>query len=302
MRLSRRTACRVAPAVLIRGAHAQTRTITLISGAPAGTVAALWVQAFAPFLERHWPLSSVRVVALPGDRGMLAAQAIAAAESGTFGVIGTPMLLARLAETGTAALLDRFTLVAAVVEESVVLVTHPDAADTAPFRALPGRTATLGTPPSGSAAALAARALARFGVPIDPIAFASAAAARKAVETRSTDLAMLAMPDAIGALRDGRLTALGVAAARRHRLLPEAPTLAELGQPVRLTGRLGLAMPRATGVEDGPRLLAALTAIVADPEFAAQTDEQGYSAKLLRRDLWVSECRELLRDIADPMR
>lgn len=301
MRITRRSAGLALPALFGRSASAGNDTINLVSGAPPGSAAARWVQGFAPFLERHFPLSSVRVVTMPGGSGLVAARTVAAGGPGTCGVVATPQLLANLLEVGASDLLDALTFVAAVVEESLVLLGHrPDAAD--PALRQPGAAVTLGTPPKGSAAALAATALVDRGAGFDTIAFANPAAARKAVETGSVPLALLALPDAIASIRDGRLFAIGVAGTRRATLLAETPTLAELGQPVALVGRRGLVLPRDASAGDHRRLAAALAAVVADPEFIAQANEQGYAAQLIRDPEWGAECRRLLRRIASATR
>lgn len=298
MRLTRRAACLAAPGLAVRPARGATEVITLISGAPPGSQAALWVQAFAPLLERHWPHSSVRAVTMPGGRGLVAARHVASAPPGTCGAIATPQLLNQMVENGASHLLDELTLVGAVVEETLVLLgQRGDAADPV-FRRPAGAPTTLGTPPPGSAAALAARVLMERGAAIDPIGFANPAAARKAVETGSVPLALLALPDAIGSLRDGRLAAIGVAGTQRAALLPETPTLAELGRPVSLLGRRGIVLPREAPADARARLESALSAIVTDPEFIAQSHEQGYLPQFVRGPEWGAECRRLLRQIA----
>jgi len=302
MRLTRRTACLAAPALGVRPLAAATEAITLLSGSPPGSLGFLWVQSFAPFLERHWPFSSVRVVTVTGDGGLAAVRRVVSAPSGVCAATSTPQLLSQMFETGASDLLDSLSLVGAVVEEAVVLVgQRGDAADAA-LRRPAGAVFTLGIPPAGSAGALVARALVELGAGIEPINFANAAAARKAVETGSMPLALLALPEAIDSIREGRLTAIGVAGTSRAVLLPETPTLGELGQPVTLVARRGIVLPRAASPKERQRLEAALAAIVADPEFAAQAHENGYLPKFVRSLDWDAESRRLLRRMAGARR
>jgi len=302
MPLTRRAACLAAPALGVllgeRCAQAASEAITLLSGAPSGSLSARWVQGFAPLLERHWLFSTVRVVTAAGGQGLLAAELLAAAPSGTLGVVSMPQLLSEVAETGASDLFRQLVLVAAVVEETVVLLGQGGDASEPVFRGPTGVTTLLGTPQQGSAAALVARALVERGAAVDPIGFINPAAARKAVESGSVPLALLALPDAIGSVRDGRLVAIAVAATQRTALLAETPTLAELGQPVSLVGRRGIVLPRTATPDYTTRLGTVLSAIVMDPEFVAQSLEQGYQPRLVRGAEWEAECRRLLKRIA----
>src|SRR5215213_8991774 len=64
---------------------------------------------------------------------------------------------------------------------------------------------------------------------LEPLVFAHAAAARQAVLAGTIAGAVLAAPDAILALRDGRPRGIGVARPQRSLLFPEVSTLAEQG-------------------------------------------------------------------------
>lgn len=289
LRLTRRLAL-TAPLLGARAAVARPRRITLVSGAPPGSSGALWVQGFAPFLERHWPGVTVAVRGVPGDRGLAAIAAVAAAPADasfdTLGVVVTPFLLARAIEAGAQGVLESLEFIGAVVEEPVVLVAAPrDTPDFAPLRGA-GPAATLATPPAGTGAALAARMLAARGARVDLLPFATAAAARKAVTHGSVRAAMLALPEAILALREGQLAPVAVAAAKRTRLLPDTPTLAELSLPVVLASRRGIVAPRGAATA---AVAAALAAAVVDPEFVAQADEQGWVPYWLDAAGWAQE-------------
>ena len=249
---------------------------TLLVGAAPGSAADLWTRGFAPFLERHWSRGSVAVANDPGEGGLAAARTIAAAapDGRLIGAITTPLLPARAIAAGDPGLPGRLDWLASVAEEPVLLVAHPLLVpDLAALRGL-GPDAVLGTPPAGSAAQLAAQALGR-AMPLRLFGFATAAAARQAVVAGSIPCAMLGAPEAMGALREGRLVPLGQAQDRRSPLLPELPSLAELGLPGGPIGRRGFVLP--PGLPGAPRagLVRALEAAVADPEFVDQAEAGG---------------------------
>jgi tripartite-type tricarboxylate transporter receptor subunit TctC len=279
-----------APSLACGGGFSREATPTLLVGAAPGSAADAWTRGFAPFLERHWPGSRVAVANRPGQGGLAAARAIADASPGAWliGSVSTPQLLARSIAAEEPGLVDRLAFVAAVVEEPPLLVAAAGGpADLAAVHRL-GRQAVLGLPPHGSAAQLAGIQLAT-ALPLAPLVFAHAAAARQAVLAGSIACAMLAAPEAILALRDGRLRGLGVARAQRSPLLPEIPTLAEQGLPLQLAARRGFILPAAAGPRCRTLLQAALQAAVEDPEFSAQGDAQGRSPDFLPQPAWEAE-------------
>ena len=280
-------------------AEAPGGSVTLLVGAAAGSGPDLWARGFAPFLERHWPRAAIAVLNRPGEGGLAAARSLAAAPAGgnVIASVATPQLLARAVEAAAVPLLERLAFIAAVAEEPLLLV-GPAGADAglAALRALPPA-AVLGTPPAGSAPQLAGVALARrLGLGL--LAFASAAAARQAVMAGNIPCAMLAAPEAIGALRDGQLQALGLAGERRSPLLPEVPTLAEQGIPLALVARRGFAAPVGVPPALLEPLLRALQAAVADPEFAAQSEARGYVPAFLGQAAWAPPLRRLASELS----
>jgi tripartite-type tricarboxylate transporter receptor subunit TctC len=275
--------------------------VTLLVGAPPARAADTWARGFAPFLERHWPRSQVAVVNRPGEGGMAAARAVAATapESWVIGAVSTPLLLARAVERNTLGLLDRLQFLAVVAEEPVVLVgPGGGAADSlSGLRAL-GDGARIATPPPGSAAQLAAASLgARLG--LDLLAFPNAAAARQAVLAGNVPAAMLALPEAVAGLRDGRLLALGQARHRRSALLPEVATLREQGVALSAIAHRGFVVPAGLEAARLAPLLRALQAAVEDPEFTAQAEADGYEARFIGPTEWEPQRRRMTVELAE---
>ena len=280
-----------------------TGPISLLVPGAAGGSADDWARGIAPFLERHLPRAQIAVVNRPGESGLAAARSLAAAtpDGHVLGAVATPLLLARAIAAGEPALLDRLDFLGAIAEEPVLLVGHPALApDLAALQAR-GEQALLGTPPAGGAAQLAGLAFARAR-PLTLLAFANAQAARQAVIAGNVAAAMLALPEAFAALRDDRLVGLGLAAAARCTLLPELPTLAEQGIPVRIAAHRGFALPAGTPAALRDALGGAMQAMVADAEFVAAAESQGYVPRYLPAARWDALARATLRELADQWR
>lgn len=290
-RLTRRALLGLAAALPLPGLARAGRgdTVELLVSGPAGSPADRWARGMAPFLERAWPRHSIVVRNRPGRGGLEALTELAAAgrDRKLIGALTTPVLLARAVEAGEASPLDRLLPLAALVEEPVLLVTAPGGPETLEALRNGTRTAPIGTPPPGTGAHVTAMRLAESaGLPL--LAFPSAAAARQAAAAGHVAAAVLTLPDAMVALREGKLIALGVAATRRSPLLPELPTLREAGLELLGATRRGFAL----GPEAPPawrnQLAAGLETLAADPDLVAFCAENGQTPRFLGPEAWSS--------------
>lgn len=260
------------------------RAMTLLVGSAGGSAADRWVRGFAPFLERHLRRVQVSVgnrVSL-GGLGVLRELAEAPSDGSVLAYVATPSVLARLVESNETELLRRLRLLGTVAEEPVVLVASPGT-DLAALRAERDRPIAL--PPVTSTAAQAAHA-AGDGLPATHLHFPSAAAARLATLAGNAVGALLTLPEALPALREGKLAALGVASAARSALLPDVPTLTEAGVPLVASLQRGLLAP--AGMPDGLAgpVVEALRKAAADPEFVAQAEAIGTTPRVLTGVEW----------------
>ena len=279
---------------------ASGQPITLLVGAGPGSAADNWTRSFAPFLERHLRGAAVAVLNRPGEGGLAAARSIAGAplDGRLIGAVNLPLLLARAVEARAEAMLARLAFVAVVAEEPLVLVGLAGTLDDLAALRARGPGAVLGTPPHGTAPQLAAAALCRV-LPLDLLPFASGPAARQAVLAGNIPCALLPVPTAIAALRDGRLSGLALAQPLRSDLLPEVPTFAEQGIALQFAAHRGLAMPAGTDRGVMVSLMAALQAVVADPEFAAQAQAEGYVPRFIGQADWEPMLRRMLAELGD---
>ncbi len=267
--------------------------LRLVVGAPRGTGADRWARGFAPFLERHWPHSNVTISNQPGEGGLTAARALATAtpDGRSFGLVATPALIARAIERGATEMLDSVTFVAAVTEETLVLVAPPGT-DLATLRARAG--GLIGCPPPGSTGHLLAGELSA-PLPLNLLAFPNATSARQAVLAGNLAAALLLLPDVLTALREDRLVALATGGVARSRILPDVPGFAELNLPTPLPTWRGFILPRGTPAEMSGKLQRSLLAAVGDPEFAEQAAAAGFEPRFIPGHAWNEQLSHLRR-------
>jgi tripartite-type tricarboxylate transporter receptor subunit TctC len=137
----------------------------------------------------------------------------------------------------------------------------------------------LGTPPPGSPPHLAALRLQELAqTRLNIVTFPSSAAARQAVLAGNVSAAALGLSSVIGNVRDGDLTAIGIAARRRFGLLPDTPVLDEAGIPLSAFIRRGIAVPATTPGDLVAMLAEAMRAVTEDDAFRQQAEAAGYYA------------------------
>jgi tripartite-type tricarboxylate transporter receptor subunit TctC len=274
-----------------------SRSLMLLVGAPAGSGIDTSARAFAPFLERHLPHTEIGISNLPGESGLVAYRALATADAtgATFGWVSTPSLPARMVDRAGNDLMDRLTLLGSVQKEPVVIVSPSaspltSAADIFKRAATDADSVPFGTPSAGSPPHLAAlRLQVLAATQLNIVAFPSSAAARQAVLAGNVGAAALALGDAIGGLREGKLVGLGIAARQPLDAFPDMPRLQDAGLPLTASIQRGLAAPAATPAEALEPVIAAMRAVVADPEFVDQGEDGGFFAHWLDGPAWTAQ-------------
>ena len=292
MNLRRRGFLTGSAVTLALSAHAVRagQPMILLVGAAAGSAVDRTARSFAPFLERYLPHRRLSVLNVKGNAGLAAYRTFGIAEptGATRGFISTPSLPARVVDRGGVGLMEQITLLGGIHKEPIVIVS-PAASPLTSARDIFQRAGTdadavaFGTPAQGSPAHLAAlRLQAVAEKKLNIVAFPSAAAARLAVMAGHVAAAALALGDALEPLQDRKLVGLGIAAKDRLEALPDMPPLRDLGLPLSAFIRRGLAVPAGTPEDVCARLVESLHAVLADPEFTAQANENG------TRPFWTS--------------
>jgi tripartite-type tricarboxylate transporter receptor subunit TctC len=273
------------------------RRLTILVGSPEGTPADRAARDFVEFLAPHLPGRDIALLNMPGEGGrtMLAALGDAAPSGGTIGWLITPTLPARIIDRGEPSLGQRIQLLGQVEREPIAFVSPSsdpvtsiqdiirragDDADAVP----------LGTPPAGSPPHLAALRLQVLAeTQLNIVTFPSAAAARQAVLDGNVSAAALGLSAVIGDVRDGNLSALGIAARRRFGLLPDTPVLDEGGIPLSAFIRRGIGVPAGTAPDMIASVVDAIRAAARDSAFAKQAEAKGYYAAWAEMADWLAQ-------------
>jgi tripartite-type tricarboxylate transporter receptor subunit TctC len=298
-------ALRPAPAGAIQTPKPK-RHVTMLMGFPEGSGPDSVARDFVGFLAPHLPGLDISLHNLPGDSGrtMLTALGSATADGTTIGWVITPTLPARIIDRSDASLSQRIQLIGEIEREPVAFVspsTDPansiqdiiqrasDDADAVP----------LGTPPAGSPPHLAALRLQVLAqTQLNIVTFPSPAAARQAVLAGNVSAAALGLSAVIGDIRDGSLTAIGIAARRRFGLLPDTPSLDEGGIPLSAFIRRGIAVPAGTPPDVVGVLADAMRAVVQDEAFREQAEANGYYADWVDGPDWLKQMQTEQAELA----
>ena len=91
------------------------------------------------------------------------------------------------------------------------------------------------------------------------------------------DLIVSNFPESLPHVKSGRLRALAVTGKARHPLLPDVPTVAELGLPqLEITNWTGIMVPAGTPADVVAKINGDANAALAEPEMRAKIVEQGF--------------------------
>lgn len=268
-------------------------------GSGADRMARDFVGFLAPRLRAQPGAIDIALRNVPGEAGhaMLTALGQATADGATIGWVVTPTLPARIIDRGDPSLIQRIQLIGQIEREPIVFVSPSsdpvdsiqdlirragDDADAVP----------LGTPTTGSPPHLAALRLQEMAqTQLNIVTFPSPAAARQAVLAGNVSAAALGLSEAIGEIRAGSLSAIGIAARRRFGLLPDTPVLDEGGIPLAAFIRRGIGVPVGTPPELVAPLVAAVLAATADDEFRDHAEAGGYYAAWEDAPAWLEQMR-----------
>lgn len=184
-----------------------------------------------------------------------------------------PMVL-RLAPANSYDPLNGFTPVAQTGTQAVILVAHPSAgvktAKEMIAAAKAGKSFTYGSPGAGSPMHIAGEWLNRAaGVQIQHVPYRGVAPAVNDVVAGHVNFAYVTLGPVAQYINTGKLIALAVTDARRTPLLPNVPTLAELGYKDVVVGAWhGVMAPKGTPADIVKVLNDQLNDIVKMPEIA----------------------------------
>jgi tripartite-type tricarboxylate transporter receptor subunit TctC len=271
--------------MLARPARAQTawpagRPIEIFVGFSAGGGVDVMARAVAPFLGNLLPGARFVVVNRPGAGGQLGheAAASAAADGYTLGATTMPGLVSHPIERAVRYRLADLTYLANLVDDPCGLFVRPES----PFRSLgdivaAGRAnperVTYGLTGVGSDDHLTMfRFESATGARLTPVPFPGIGQMLPQVLSGQVDIAAMNVSEALPFLREGRLRGIAQAAPARWSNMPDVPTYREQGVDVLGSAARGLVGPPGLPPEITARLLAAFTALVADPGWQREAE------------------------------
>jgi tripartite-type tricarboxylate transporter receptor subunit TctC len=271
-------------------------SVVLLVGAAAGSPEDHAARAFAPFLARHLPGTRIVLANRPDQDGLAACHEMLAAPPDGMTLLwaATPALTAQCVTGDETGLLDRVGFLAAMRKEPVAFVS-PALSSLATTRDLVraadarGSAMPLATPRAGSPAHLAALQLQAISeTPLAIVAFPSAVAARQAVRAGTACAAALALSDAIDDLRGGRLVGLGITATSRADPFPDIAPMTDAGLALSMAILRGVAASTGLPEPVRSRLTGALQGVVADPDYRAEADANGFQVAWIDGTAWTA--------------
>ena len=243
------------------------------------------VRPFFPFVQAHLPGARFVVVNRPGAGGQLGWEAVrAAAPDGfTLGAVGVPQFVTYPIERRTRyRALDLVFIANVVTDPGGIFVAAGSPLRTladlvAAARARPGDI-SYGNDGVGSddhLMMIAFEEMAGIRPSMSQIPFAGTAPMLAQLMGGHLDIGASNMSEVLGVLRDGKVRALGQAAATRWPGTPDVPTFSEQGFDMVSASSRGIVTPPGLPAEIQGRLEAACAAAVVDPSFRREAERLG---------------------------
>jgi tripartite-type tricarboxylate transporter receptor subunit TctC len=253
------------------------RPIAFVVPFPPGGGTDVMARAMVPHLERHLPGARFVILNRPGAGAEVGYTAVATAppDGLTMGVVIVPSLQTITIERQPRYKLDDFAYLGSVVDDPGGFFVAPDSpvqslADLAALaRTRPGAV-SVGTAGIGSDDHLLMIAFERGArASLTHVPFSGQAPTITALLGRHITVAAMNIGESLELVRQGQVRPLAQAAAERGTLAPAIPTFREQGFD--LVGGVvrGIVVPAATPAPIRGRLEAALSAMMADPDWQA---------------------------------
>lgn len=256
------------------------RPITMIVAYSPGGGTDLIARAVAPYLEKYLGGARIVIVHRPGAGGEVGFAAIANAppDGYTIGFVNTPPLITlpieRTAQFGGP---QRFDLLGNLIDDPCNFAVHADSdirtlKDLAAYaRENPGKV-TVGTSGIGSDDHLVMLMFERAaGVKMTHVPFKGSADVRTALAAKQIVVAAINIGESLQAIKGGAaMRNIGQFSPARTNLAPDLPTAREQGYDIELSSLRGMAAPKGLPPDIRERLVKAVAAAAADPEFQAQ--------------------------------
>nr|WP_163503771.1 tripartite tricarboxylate transporter substrate binding protein [Halomonas socia] len=257
--------------------------IEMIVGYDAGGGTDVLARTLAPRIEEALGEDArIAVINRPGGGGEIGFTAVADANPDGYaiGVINVPSILNPMIERSPSYDLDSFQLLANVVTEPAAVVVPADS----PHDSLeewmthveenPGSVSVGNSGGGGAMHTALIRFLRASNLSVNHIPFSGAAPSRAALLGSHVDASVMGISEAGPLHNDGELKILGVMAAERIDLVPDVPTMGELGTEIVAGSYRGLMAPAGLPNEVRDALVDAVEQAVMSDEFQASAEER----------------------------
>ncbi len=277
------------------------RSIKIIIAASAGGSLGTEIRAISPFLEKYLGTRTV-VEYVAGAEGIIGYSKIYNAKPDGYTLIhctSAAAIATELTRDSARYAVKNMVPIAAWTAKNHSLVVHPDSWKTFPAFLEDGRKRKISIAGVNGAPDIQARLMARsLGMELNMIPFKSSGEGTAAVMGKHVEAAITFTPSAMATVRGGRLRALTIFSPKRDRILPEIPSIVELGYekvPLVSTAGAFLTAPH-TPREIAVILERAVGKAIADPEFIKLAEQNGIvpefqPAAELRKA--IADCYEL---------
>lgn len=277
-------ACLSPATILAQGAGYPSKPIKVIVPFPPGGAADTTMRVLASHLSEALG-QPVVVDNKPGANGIIGAEAVAKSEADGHTLLFAPREVFGVNPTLYKSLpydpVDGLAPIGIVVEGSYVLIANPSLGMTTAKQLIDlakSNDLAFASFGVGSMGNLNLEAFARSaGITLRHIPYKGAPDAVRAVVSGEVAVAISTPPAALGLLQEKKLVALAVGADKRLGLLPEVPTLAEVGMAhdTLLPAFFAMAAPKGTPAAVVDRLSAELKRALADPAVAERLSKAG---------------------------
>ncbi len=264
------------------------KPVRIVIGFPPGGPADIFARALAEPLSRAWG-QQVLVDNRAGASGLIAAEHVARSAPDGYSLYlssaGALVIQQHLQAKMPYEVLVDLLPVSHVVSVPELLVAHPSlpvktAKDLiALAKKRPGQITFASTGIGGMPHLASEQFKSAAGIDINHVPFKGAAPAVVDLVAGHVQVMFADLPILVPQVKAGKLRALTLASGRRHPLLPDVPTTAEIGLPAVLADNwYGMVVPARTPAALIGRINAAVVKALQDPTLRARLSEQGAEA------------------------
>jgi tripartite-type tricarboxylate transporter receptor subunit TctC len=284
-----------------------TRDIDLIVGYSAGGSTDVLARTLAPYIQKELDGDqSITVINRPGGSGEISYTEIARAnpDGYTLGMVNMPGVINPIIERSPDYKLDDFTFLGNIVFDPTAIFVSVDSQ----FKTLKewvdyakdnGKSVTVGNPGRGGAQHTSfERFLLAAGIDVNNIPFNGGARSRAALLGGHISAAVMGLSEAAGNVKSGDIRVLAIMGEERSRLLPDAPTVTELGYDVVGGSYRGLIAPADIDPAVAEKLRTAIAGMTQDPQFKDDANKRLFLLDYMSADKQKALTTDLYKDMS----